>query len=95
MFDAEELCDTVAFINDGKIVAMDSPRNLKLKYGEKSVKVEYIEDNTIKAEIYFLEKADDRESFNKIIRSKEIQTIHSQEATLEQIFIKLTGRGLK
>lgn len=95
MFDAEELCDTVAFINNGKIVAMDSPRNLKLKYGKKSVEIEYLENNTVKSEIFFLEKSDDREAFNKIISSKEIQTIHSQEATLEQIFIKLTGRGLK
>jgi len=95
MFVAEELCDRVAFINDGKIVALDTPRNLKLAYGEKSVKVEYKEGNIIKNEILFLDNDKDKKVFNEIISTKDIQTIHSQEATLEQIFIKLTGRGLK
>lgn len=95
MFVAEELCDRVAFINDGKIVAIDSPRNLKLEYGEKSVKVEYKEDRLIKSEILFLKNDSDRKAFNELVCTKDIQTIHSQEATLEQIFIKLTGRGLE
>lgn len=94
MFVAEELCDRVAFINNGEIVAMDSPRNLKLAYGEKSVKVEYKEGDEVKSEVLFLDNAKDKNNFNEILNTKDIQTIHSQEATLEQIFIKLTGRGL-
>ncbi len=31
MYIADELCDRVAFINEGKIAAMDTPRDLKLK----------------------------------------------------------------
>ena len=41
MFTADELCDRVAFINEGRLVAMDTPRNLKLQYGQNSVQVEY------------------------------------------------------
>ncbi len=44
MYVAEELCDHVGFINEGKVVALDTPKNLKLRHGEKSVKVEYMED---------------------------------------------------
>ena len=33
MSDVDELCDRVAFIVDGKLREIDSPRNLKLKYG--------------------------------------------------------------
>jgi fluoroquinolone transport system ATP-binding protein len=95
MFVAEELCDRVAFLNEGRIVTMDSPRNLKLKYGDKSVKVEYMDNKTVKSRIFFLDNESDRNEFNELLDSKEVQTIHSQEATLEQIFIKLTGRGLK
>lgn len=95
MFIADELCDRVAFINEGKIVSLDSPRNLKLKYGEKSVKLEYIKDSKILSEILFLENENDKKMFHDLVESQNIQTIHSQEATLEQIFIKLTGRGLK
>jgi len=94
MYIADELCDRVAFINEGEIIASDSPRNLKLKYGNKSVKVEYKTDGKLASEIFFLEKENDLNAFNKIISGKTVQTIHSQEATLEQIFIKLTGREL-
>jgi len=94
MFVADELCDRVAFINDGKIVAMDSPRNLKLQYGQKSVKVEYDESGAVKSEILFLENGKDLDRFKELLNTRDIQTVHSQEATLEQIFIKLTGRGL-
>lgn len=94
MFAADELCNRVAFINDGKIVACDSPRNLKLQFGEKSVKVEYKSGEAVKKDILFLEKEEDRATFNRLVNTKDIQTIHSQEATLEQIFIKLTGREL-
>lgn len=94
MFVAEELCDRVGFINEGRIVALDSPRNLKLEYGEKSVKVEYRKGDKVKTRILFLDKEEDRKQFNSLVNSNNVETIHSQEATLEQIFIKLTGRGL-
>jgi len=94
MYIADELCDRVAFINEGKIIAVDSPRNLKLKYGDKSVKVEYRAGGKLVSEIFFLERENDLDAFNKIVTGKKVQTIHSQEATLEQIFIKLTGREL-
>lgn len=95
MYLAEEVCDRVAFLFEGKIVAMDTPRNLKLKYGEKSVLIEYIENNQIKKKILFLDNELDRAFLNDLIKNSKIQTIHSQEASLEQIFIKLTGRGLQ
>jgi fluoroquinolone transport system ATP-binding protein len=95
MFTADELCDRVAFINDGRIAAMDSPRNLKLQYGTNSVKVEWQSKGSgLNSEILFLGRMEDRNRMQQLMDEGNIQTIHSQEATLEQIFIKLTGRGL-
>jgi fluoroquinolone transport system ATP-binding protein len=94
MFVAEELCDRVAFINEGRIVAMDTPKNLKLQYGTKSVKVEYKEAEGVKSEIFFLDKGNEKERLSDLMKTKDVVTVHSQEATLEQIFIKLTGREL-
>jgi len=91
---AEELCDTVAFINEGRIVKQDSPRNLKLQYGQKAVKVEYRVNGKVKTLLLFPEKPEDRAQLNYLMEQQKVETIHSQEATLEQIFIKLTGRGL-
>lgn len=94
MYIADELCDRVAFINEGQIVATDAPRALKLQYGERSVRVEYRENGHVQDALFFLDDDGDRERFNRIVNEKEVQTVHSQEATLEQTFIKITGRGL-
>lgn len=94
MMVADELCDTVAFINEGQIVKEDSPRNLKLQYGQKAVKVEYCNNGELESVMLFPERDEDRVRLNHLMEEQKIETMHSQEATLEQIFIKLTGRGL-
>jgi len=95
MFTADQLCDRVAFINEGKIAALDNPKSLKLQYGERSAEVEYLEKGTPETRLFFLDNEQDKKDFHQCVEEKEIRTIHTREATLEQIFIKLTGRGLE
>ncbi len=91
MSDIEQLCDRVAFIVDGKIIEMDTPRNLKLKYGKRSLKLEYAEkDKTIMKE-FPMDNIGKNEEFINLLQSKDVETIHSGETTLEDIFIKVTG----
>ena len=91
---ADELCDRVGFIVDGVIRLIDSPKNLKLKYGKKFIDVEYIkEDKVVKETLSFITK-EDIEKLQDILGKYEIQTMHTKEATLEEIFIKVTGREL-
>lgn len=92
---ADELCDRVAFIHDGRIELIDSPRNLKLKYGEKMVQVEHRIGEALKKEYLSILEEKDRQRLSQLINQGAIETMHSQEATLEEIFIKVTGRGLK
>lgn len=94
MSDIDELCDRVAFIVDGQIKEIDSPRNLKIKYGQRTLKVEYSEENQTKTVIFNLDDIKTNEEFIKLIREKNIETIHTGETTLEDIFIKVTGVGL-
>lgn len=94
MYLAEELCDEVAFLNEGRIVAMDTPRALKLAHGERSVRIEVREDGEIRRRVLFPDNEQDRKELHRLIDSGRVETLHTQEATLEQIFIKLTGRGL-
>lgn len=94
MYIADELCDRVAFIVDGEIKLIDSPKNLKLQYGEKFVDVEYLKDDkTIKATFSTTLK-EDIKRLQDVLGSYQIVTMHTKEATLEEIFIKVTGRGL-
>ncbi|HOA14782.1 MAG TPA: ABC transporter ATP-binding protein [Bacillota bacterium] len=90
MSDVDQLCDRVGFIINGRIREEDTPRNLKLKYGKKSVKVEYREDGLLKSAEFSMEGIKE-DAFARLIREKQVETIHSGETTLEEIFIKVTG----
>lgn len=92
---ADEVCDRVAFIVEGRIKLINSPRALKIKSSKKTVRVEYREDGGTHSQEFELKKIGDDEEFVALIRSKDIETIHTQEATLEDIFIRETGRSLE
>jgi fluoroquinolone transport system ATP-binding protein len=94
MSDMDELCDRVAFIAEGKLREIDSPRNLKIKYGKRSVKVEYRENEELKIHEFNMEEIKTPVFFD-LLRDKEIETLHSGETTLEEIFIKVTGVALR
>lgn len=91
---ADELCDTVAFLNEGRVAAMDTPRNLKLQYGQRSARVEFGSNGHVESAVYFLDQPEDQAAFAERVRAGQVQTVHSQEASLEQIFLRLTGRTL-
>jgi len=92
---ADELCDQVAFIVDGQISLIDSPRELKIRYGQRIVKIEYQGEGKVEQQEFSLEGLGNNEEFYQLLRQKSIDTIHTQEATLEDIFIKVTGRNLR
>ncbi|ONI46881.1 ABC transporter ATP-binding protein [Candidatus Epulonipiscium fishelsonii] len=92
---ADNLCDRVAFIVDGKIVELDTPKNLKLKYGSKSVIIEYFKsEQNIEMATFNLDDYGNNPEFLHIIKTYNTRTIHSQETTLEDVFIQVTGRSL-
>jgi fluoroquinolone transport system ATP-binding protein len=95
MADIDQLCDRVAFIVNGEIKEIDSPRNLKIKYGQRTVKVEYKENNHTETKTFPMDDFGKNEDFIQLIQTKNIETIHSGETTLEEIFIKVTGVGLR
>lgn len=94
MTDIDQLCDRVAFIIDGELKLVDSPRNLKLTHGRQVVKVEYLDNNTLFASEFPITDLGNNEEFKHLIATKNIVTIHSGETTLEEIFLDVTGVGL-
>lgn len=91
---AEQLCDRVAFINEGTLSAIDSPRNLMIEHGKAHVDITYI-DNDIEQKVSIpMDELNTHPTFKAILKNHAIRTIHSQEATLEDVFIKFTGRKL-
>lgn len=94
MLVADSLADTIAFLHEGTIVACDTPRALKLLHGERSVRVEHRQNGVLASETLFLDDTDDRRYLAALGASGDIETMHSQEATLDAIFVKLTGKEL-
>ncbi|MFB4324568.1 ABC transporter ATP-binding protein [Priestia sp. BR_2] len=91
---AEELCDRVAFIADGEIKLVDSPKELKLRKGRRTVRVEYRKGVELVDAVFCLDGIGENGQFLRLIQDFRPETIHSQEASLEQIFIEVTGRQL-
>jgi ABC-2 type transport system ATP-binding protein len=95
MMEADKLSDRVAFINEGKIVALDTPDNLKHEYGKRILKVRYQKDGELKEEELPLESEKTPERVREILSSYHVRDMHTEEATLEDIFIQFTGRSLE
>ncbi|KUG02357.1 abc transporter, atp-binding protein [hydrocarbon metagenome] len=94
MFIADELCDRVAFIVDGKIVLEDSPGKMKIERGQHVVTIGYREGQETREIDFPLPGLGDNSAFLEILKTKEISTMHTREPGLEDIFIQVTGRQL-
>jgi len=89
---AQQLCDRVAFINEGRILVVESPKKLMLNYGKPMVNIEYLKDSNIQQIKFSIKSLGKNPEFNRVINNYEVMTIHSKEATLEDVFIQLTGK---
>ncbi len=94
MSEADELSQRVAFINEGEIYALDTPEQLKLAHGTRSVKVRLRDGDGVREESVELDGEASGARIAELMASGEVITIHTAEATLEEVFIKMTGRGL-
>ncbi len=94
MMTADELCDRVGFILDGELKIIDAPKSLKRQFGRRTVRVEFAVDGGVQAHEFPLERLGANEDFLTLLRQHDPDTIHSQETTLETVFIAVTGRGL-
>lgn len=95
MLEADKLSDRVAFIDNGKIVALDTPHALKQQYGKRAVKAKVMGENgNLLTREIVLDQAETVTAVHDLFANEKVVTIHSEEATLEDIFIDITGRGL-
>lgn len=95
MFEADKLSNRVAFINQGQIVALDRPASLKQQYGKRAVKVEVMcQDGSTDVREITMDGDQTAQDLHSLFQNEQVITIHSEEATLEDIFIEITGRGL-
>lgn len=92
MATADEICDRVSFIADGQLQITDSPKSLKRKYGKEAVLVE-LANNELKE--FPLKNLGTNTDFLNFIKQDEVKRIKTEDATLEEVFISVTGKSLK
>jgi len=88
---ADEICDRVSFIVDGELKVTDSPQKLKSQYGREAIRVE-LKDG--KKQEFPLEKLGENRAFLTFIKEAEVKHIQTLEASLEEVFIQITGKSL-
>lgn len=96
MTTADQLCDQVAFVVDGRIAALASPTEHKLSRSRRQVTVTYRVEGSdeLATKDFPLDGLADDEGFHSLLRESTVESVHSQEADLEGVFIDVTGRKL-
>ena len=91
MEEADQLCHRVAFLSEGQIVALDTPGNLKTAHGQNQVNVTL--DNG-ECRSIALDGEEAGKELQQLLSNGQVRTLHTAEATLEEVFIQLAGRRL-
>jgi len=94
MWEADKLSDRVAFMNQGKIAALDTPHNLKQQFGRRALKARVATATGLESREITLDTPQTPQAVQELFAREKVVTIHSEEATLEDIFIQFTGRRL-
>ncbi|MEK4031393.1 ABC transporter ATP-binding protein [Pseudobacillus sp. FSL P4-0506] len=90
MQEAETLCDRVAFLNNGEIKLLDTPQNIRAQQENSSITLLLKGNRTVVVD----KDEEGAEKIHQYMKDGEILTIHSNEPTLGDIFVQLTGRNL-
>ena len=106
-----EYCDRIAIIDHGKIVALDTPAQLKKAVGGDIITIKSSDMNSLKKELAKMsgfnlrEEADslylevnDGESFlPQLMReiTTVIDTVELRKPTLDDVFLRMTGRSIR
>jgi len=77
---------------DGRIAACDEPRTFRLRHGRPELKVEHRTDDGIAITSFPLGTASDE--LIALLASGRAETVHTDEATLDDVFAEVTGRHL-
>lgn len=91
---ASRLCDRLAFLSGGKIQALDTPRDLMVGRSGGSFRLEFRRGDRIEKRIFSLDRPGQDSEFLEICRNEKLETIHSLEPSLGEVFVEITGRGL-
>ncbi|MBD2845370.1 ABC transporter ATP-binding protein [Paenibacillus sp. IB182496] len=94
---AVQLCDRIGFLVDGRMQLIDTPQAVMQRYGERILRVEHAEseDGACQVERFALDGIGANARFQQLLQSGRIMAMHTEEATLEQVFGSIAGRVIQ
>jgi fluoroquinolone transport system ATP-binding protein len=93
MAEAEEVCDRVGFLVDGRIPVSGSPAELMRRFGQPELEVSVALESGIETMRFAMDGLGSNPKFLTLLTTGRIVSMHTQEASLDDIFIKATRRG--
>ena len=94
MQDAAEMCDRVAFIVDGQMRALDTPRNFIMRKSAVELAYTWQQDGQEQTGVCPLDATGADATLARLLAENRLTTIHSHEQTLGDVFMDITGRVL-
>ena len=89
MVEVEKICDRVAIVCRGRVVALDTPLNLRQNHTERKVDVVLHSGERV---VLDLEAPADRERLAEFVREHPPRSMHTREFDFHSTFLKLTGQ---
>ncbi|RCK79476.1 MAG: ABC transporter, ATP-binding protein [Candidatus Ozemobacter sibiricus] len=89
MEEANSLCHRIAIMHQGTIVAIDTPAGLRMRFGRPTIRVT-LKDAEAPVELP-LNDPEGARTLAGFLAAGRVARLHSQEATLEEAFMRLTG----
>ena len=90
MVEADKLCDRVGFLFNGNIPVTGTPEALKHAYGRSEVQVRTSTNGKVFEHLFPLDGLGENARFLKELKRENILSIHTLEASLDQVFIEAT-----
>ena len=91
MAEADAVCDRIAILDAGRIVAEGEPESLKLRFARNRVVVTTRTRGVVEA----TKDASAADGLRELFAAGEVLSIHSDEPNLEEVFLELTGREFR
>lgn len=88
MAEAEGVCDRVGILDNGHLVACDTPLKLRLRFARNRVVVQ----TRTRGEVETTKDEAGVAVLSELMAAGECLSIHSDEPNLEDVFLELTGR---
>lgn len=92
MPEVEEICDRVAILCRGRLVALDTPLALRQQHAERKVDV-ILTDG--KRHVFDLDSSEERALLARHVSDGDVASIQTREFDFHQAFLKLTGTEFK